>query len=68
MICGITEASTTRSARTPRTPQMRIDHRGGVVAHAAGADRVVEGLRIAADGAVGEIGSVITGRLDDIPD
>ena len=41
---GITDASTTRRPSTPRTLQLAVHHGGRLVAHPAGADRVVERL------------------------
>ena len=46
---GITEASTTRSPATPRTPQHLIDRRVAIRAHRAGPDVVIVGRRIGAD-------------------
>jgi hypothetical protein len=42
LIFGMIEASTTRSPSTPFTAQLGIDHRGGIAAHPAGADGMVE--------------------------
>ncbi len=43
------DASITRSPAKPRTRQPLVNHRLVVLAHAAGADRVIDGRAAAAD-------------------